>query len=71
MRSIELSKDLDERLDFMANRSGKTVSDFIRDAILERIEDMEDVMALERALARSDGTTVSWEEAMAEWDLKA
>ena len=38
-----------------AQFEGKTISDFIRDAVLEKIEDEEDLEALREAVANDDG----------------
>jgi RHH-type transcriptional regulator, rel operon repressor / antitoxin RelB len=69
MLALRLPKELEERLQFMADKTGRTKSFFAREAILDKIEELEDRFLLERALAESDGTTVSWEDAMKEWDL--
>ena len=39
-----------------ASFEGKTLSDFIRDAVFEKIEDAEDLETLRQALAKDDGT---------------
>ncbi len=69
MLALRLPKELEERLQFMADRTGRTKSFFAREAILDKIEELEDRFLLERALAESDGTSVSWEDAMKQWDL--
>ncbi len=69
MVALNLSKKLAERLAFLANETGQTPANFIREAILSKMEELEDEFHLERALAESDGTTVSWEDAMKAWDL--
>ena len=39
-----------------AQFEGKTISDFIRDAVFEKIEDSEDLNTLRAAMAEDDGT---------------
>lgn len=39
-----------------AQFEGKTISDFIRDAVFEKIEDSEDLNTLRAAIAEDDGT---------------
>jgi RHH-type transcriptional regulator, rel operon repressor / antitoxin RelB len=68
MLALRLSKEIEERLDFLAKKTGRTKSFLAREAILDKMEDLEDRFLLERALAESDGTTLSWEAAMKEWD---
>lgn len=38
-----------------AQFEGKTISDFIRDAVFEKIEDSEDLNTLRSAIAEDDG----------------
>ena len=44
----------------------KTISDFIRDAVFEKIEDQEDLATLRAAIAEDDGTRYSHEQVLAE-----
>ena len=52
-----------------AEFEGKTISDFIRDAVFEKIEDREDVEVLRAAIADDDGTRYSHEQVLAELGL--
>ena len=52
-----------------AKFEGVTISDFIRDAVLEKIEDQEDLAALRAAIAEDDGTRYSHEQILAELGL--
>jgi RHH-type transcriptional regulator, rel operon repressor / antitoxin RelB len=70
MLALELSKDLEERLHFMANKAGQSTSLFARQAIIEKIEELEDRFLLERALAESDGTTLSLDEVKKLWEVE-
>ena len=49
MLAIDLTPDLEERLRTLAARTGRTEADWVREAILRQIEDLEDeACALER-----------------------
>ncbi|MBB4071426.1 DUF1778 domain-containing protein [Leucobacter sp. OH2974_COT-288] len=45
-----------------ANFEGKSISDFIRDAIFEKIEDAHDLRVLREAIAEDDGTRYTLDE---------
>jgi RHH-type transcriptional regulator, rel operon repressor / antitoxin RelB len=61
MLALRLPKDLEERLAFMAKRTGRTKSAFARQAIIDNIDALEDEFLLERAYEEDDGTRVSLE----------
>ena len=42
MLSVELSKNLEERLEVLASKTGKTKDYYIQKAIFELLEDLED-----------------------------
>ena len=50
MLSIRLPADIEERLTFLARETGRTKSYYVRSAILEKIEDMEDAYLSETTL---------------------
>ncbi len=52
-----------------AKFEGKTISDFIRDAVFEKIEDQEDLETLRVAIAEDDGTRYSHEQVLKELEL--
>lgn len=52
-----------------AKFEGKSISDFIRDAVFERIEDQEDLAALRAAAADDDGKRFSHAEVLSELGL--
>lgn len=61
MLALRLPPDIEARLERLAKKTGRTKSYYAREAILEKIEDMEDYyLALERI--KDPGGTVSWEE---------
>ena len=52
-----------------AKFEGKTISDFIRDAVFEKIERQEDLATLRAAVAEDDGTRYSHEQVLDELGL--
>ncbi|MEW6657377.1 MAG: DUF6290 family protein [Thermodesulfobacteriota bacterium] len=40
--SIRLPEDIDKRLDFLARQTGRTKAFYIREALSEKIDDLED-----------------------------
>ena len=52
-----------------AKFEGKIISDFIRDAVFEKIEDQEDLATLRAAVAEDDGTRYSHEQVLEELEL--
>lgn len=52
-----------------AKFEGKTISDFIRDAVFEKIEDQEDLATLRSAIEEDDGTRYSHEQVLAQLGL--
>lgn len=51
MLAIRLPKEIEERLDTLAKKTGRTKSFYVREAILEYLDDMEDVYLAEKRLA--------------------
>ena len=49
MLSIELPEEIEARLERLAERTGRSKSFYVREAILEKIEEMEDVYLAERS----------------------
>ena len=52
MSSVRLPERVEARLERLAKETGRTQNDYARAAILERIEDMEDMHPAERVLDR-------------------
>ncbi|MBP3885480.1 MAG: DUF1778 domain-containing protein [Olsenella sp.] len=52
-----------------AKFEGKTISDFIRDAVFEKIEEQEDLATLRAAIAADDGTRYSHDQVLEELGL--
>ena len=49
---IQLPEDVEARLEYLAQQTGRSKSSYAREAILEKIEDMEDVYLAEQVLER-------------------
>jgi len=53
MLSIRLPEDVEARLETLARQTGRTKSYYARQAIVEKIEDLEDIYLAEQALERT------------------
>ncbi len=49
---IRIPKSIGQRLDTLAKRSGRTKTFYIREAILEHLDDLEDIYFAEKVLQR-------------------
>jgi RHH-type rel operon transcriptional repressor/antitoxin RelB len=67
MLALRLPPDIEERLEALAKKTGRTKSFYAREAILRHIEDLEDYHLATRRLERG-GPTVSLDELEAEVD---
>jgi RHH-type rel operon transcriptional repressor/antitoxin RelB len=52
MLAIRLPRAIEKRLEELARRTGRTKSFIVREAILEHLEDLEDIYLAERTLQR-------------------
>jgi RHH-type rel operon transcriptional repressor/antitoxin RelB len=52
MLAIRLPQSIEKRLETLARRTGRTKTYYVREAILQHLEDLEDMYLAERALAR-------------------
>ena len=52
-----------------AEFEGKTISDFVRDAVFEKIEDQQDLATLREAIAADNGVRCTHEQIRAELGL--
>jgi len=48
MLAIRLPKDIEERLEKLAKKTGRTKSYYVREAILEHLQDLEDIYIAEK-----------------------
>ena len=71
MLAVRLDPDLESRLSAVAKRTGRSKSFYARQAILEKIEELEDIALLEEALRDPDaGKRFSMEEVMRDLGLE-
>lgn len=54
MLAIRLPEDIEARLDKLAKRTGRSKTFYAREAILEYLEDMEDLYLAEQVVRRLD-----------------
>ena len=52
MLAIRLPQSIEKRLEKLARRTGRTKSFYAREAIVQHLEDLEDIYLAERALER-------------------
>lgn len=71
MLAVRLDPELEARLTAVAKRMGRTKSHLAREALIERIEELEDIALLEEALRHPDaGKTISHEQMKRELGLE-
>ncbi len=72
MLAIRLDPDLEARLTAIAKRTGRTKTFYARQAIIDKIDELEDMALLEEALRDPDsGRTITLAEMKAELGLDA
>jgi RHH-type rel operon transcriptional repressor/antitoxin RelB len=72
MLAVRLDPDLEARLEAVARRTGRSKSFYAREALREKIEELEDIALLEEALRDPDaGKTISHEQMKRELGLDA
>jgi RHH-type rel operon transcriptional repressor/antitoxin RelB len=72
MIAVRLPEDIENRLDKLAARTGRTKTYYVREAILEHLEDLEDVYLAEKTLTEirsGKQKTVPIEELAAEYGI--
>jgi RHH-type rel operon transcriptional repressor/antitoxin RelB len=72
MLAIRLPEEIEKRLDALAKETGRTKSFYVREAILEHLDDLEDIYLAEQRLAdirAGRSTTVSLEEVMKRYGM--
>ena len=55
MLALRLPKEIEDRLDALAKKTGRTKSFYAREAIMEYIEDLEDIAVAEERIREDDG----------------
>ncbi len=57
MLALQLPADIEKRLDELARKTGRSKSDYVREAIVEHLDDLEDLyLAEERFRELQEGT---------------
>jgi RHH-type rel operon transcriptional repressor/antitoxin RelB len=72
MLAVRLPEEIEKRLDALSKATGRTKTYYVREAILEYIDDLEDVYLAEQRLAdlrAGRSSTISLEEAMKSYGL--
>jgi len=72
MLAIRLPEEIEQRLDVLAKKTGRTKSFYVREAILEHLDDLEDIYIAEKRLAdirAGRSTTVSLGEVMKRYGM--
>jgi RHH-type rel operon transcriptional repressor/antitoxin RelB len=67
MLAVRLPQTIEKRLEMLARRTGRTKTFYVREAILQHLEDLEDMYLAERALERirnDEEPTIPLEDAM-------
>jgi RHH-type transcriptional regulator, rel operon repressor / antitoxin RelB len=71
MLAVRLDPDLDARLTAVAKRTGRSKSYYAREALREKIEELEDIALLEEAIRDPDfGQRISHEQMRRELGLE-
>lgn len=66
--SVRFDEEVETRLAALSKLTGRTMSYYIREAVIETLEDMEDIYIAEKRL-ENPGRTVSMTELERELDL--
>ncbi len=67
MLALRLPEDIEKRLAALAKKTGRTKSFYAREAIIEKIEELEDYYLAKERLENDSGERISLEEVMAEF----
>jgi RHH-type rel operon transcriptional repressor/antitoxin RelB len=73
MLAIRLPADIEKRLDRLAKRTGRTKTWYVREAVLNHLEDLEDVYYAEKeliAIREGRSKTIPIEEVMKQYGLE-
>jgi RHH-type rel operon transcriptional repressor/antitoxin RelB len=71
MLAIRLPEEIEKRLEKLAKKTGRTKSYYVRQAILEYLEDMEDYyLAEERLKSFNEANTIPLEEIKKRYGLE-
>ena len=65
MIAVRLPKEIESRLDNLAKLTGRTKTFYVREAILDHLEDLEDIYIAEKRL-KTHGATIPLESLIEE-----
>lgn len=66
MLALRLPKDLEDRLEAMAKKTGRTKSYYARLAIIEKLEDLEDIFLADERM-KNPGEPIPLEDVLAKY----
>jgi RHH-type transcriptional regulator, rel operon repressor / antitoxin RelB len=72
MLAVRLPQDIEERLTALSKETGRTKSYYVREALIEQLDDLEDLYLAEQRLAdikSGKSKTTSLADVMAEYGL--
>jgi RHH-type transcriptional regulator, rel operon repressor / antitoxin RelB len=72
MIAVRLPEDIESRLDKLAEKTGRTKTFYVREAVLEHLEDLEDVYLAEQTLSEiraGKQKTIGLDDLMADYGL--
>lgn len=72
MLAIRLPADIEQRLEDLAKKTGRTKTFYARQAILEHLDDLEDIYLSEQILADDKSGKAEWvslEKVMRDYDM--
>jgi RHH-type transcriptional regulator, rel operon repressor / antitoxin RelB len=73
MISIELPPEIEERLDELAKTTGRSKAFYVREAVIEHLEDLEDIHLAEQRIAElraGRSKTVPLEDVMKRYSME-
>jgi RHH-type rel operon transcriptional repressor/antitoxin RelB len=73
MIAVRLPKDIEERLDRLSLETGRTKTFYVREAIMEYLDDLEDIFLAEKRLRdihEGGAGTISLKDAFRELDIE-
>jgi RHH-type transcriptional regulator, rel operon repressor / antitoxin RelB len=73
MLAIRLSPDVEKRLDDLSRRTGRTKTCYAREAIIEHLDDLEDIYLAQKRLEdirKGKSKTIPMEEIISRYDLE-
>ncbi|MCR5855374.1 DUF6290 family protein [Mesorhizobium sp. J428] len=68
MLALRLPKEIEDRLDDLARKTGRTKSYYAREAILEHLDDLEDLYLAEQRM-RDNPQFISFNEVLQKLDI--